>query len=71
MTYAVQIARSILEMQDRLMDLEYENERLREFEAKYKELLNSSVQHGMENVAGLLALTAKLGQSGYFDKDTK
>jgi len=71
MTFAVQMARSILEMQDRLMELEYENARLRGYEAKYNELLDSSLQHTQKNVACLFTLGLKLAGTGYFDKGTK
>ncbi len=71
MNFAVDMARSILEMQERIRELEYEVARLRDYEAKYNDLLNSSIEHSEKNMAGIFEMGMKLAGTGYFDKQNK
>lgn len=52
----VAFAKQIIDMQDRIEMLEAENARLRHYEAQYRELLNSSVDHSSMMAGGLLKL---------------
>jgi hypothetical protein len=44
----VDFAREILDMQQRIEDLEYENARLREYERKYIEVIERDAKHASE-----------------------
>lgn len=61
MRVAVEIARDILDMQSELQFLRAEVARLEEFEQKYHELLNQSVQHEEQMMGGWLQLLMKPG----------
>ena len=52
----VDFAHQIIEMQDRIIDLEIENDRLREYKEDYDELLKSSSYHNAKMVGNLLDL---------------
>jgi hypothetical protein len=55
-------ARQIIDMHERIMYLECENERLREIEQKYDTLLVSSVQHGKTMTGKLFKLSMQLAE---------
>jgi hypothetical protein len=52
----VNFAYRILEMQDKIIELEIENNRLRKYEADYNELLNSSMKHNATMMGNILEL---------------
>jgi hypothetical protein len=52
----VGFAYQILEMQDKIIDLEIENNRLRKYEADYNELLNSSLNHNAAMMGNIFNL---------------
>ena len=52
----VDFAYQIIEMQNRIVDLEIENERLRKFESDYHYLLDSSMKHNSTMMSNILDL---------------
>jgi hypothetical protein len=57
----VSFAKEILKMESRIIDLEIENDRLREYEFKYHNMLNETLAHNESMVGNLLALVATPG----------
>lgn len=55
----VQFAKQVLEMDQRIRELECENARLREDSANYDELLSSTLRHNQNMAFGLLELGLK------------
>jgi len=54
MNLALRIAKDIMAMNDELEELRYENERLREYEKKYHDLLSADIQHGEQMMGNWL-----------------
>lgn len=54
--HVVDFAYQVIEMQDRITELEIENERLRRFEHDYNELLNDSLAHSHTMMGNTLKL---------------
>jgi hypothetical protein len=52
----VDFAYQVIEMNERIRDLEFENERLRRFENDYNELLNESLAHSQAMMGNTLKL---------------
>ena len=52
----VDFAYQVIEMNERIRDLEVENERLRRFEHDYNELLNESLAHSHAMIGNTLKL---------------
>jgi hypothetical protein len=52
----VDFAYQVIEMQNRIVDLEIENERLRKYEFDYNELLNDSLAHSQVMIGNTLKL---------------
>jgi hypothetical protein len=52
----VDFAYQVIEMDKRIRDLEFENERLRQFEHDYNELLNDSLAHSHAMMGNTLKL---------------
>jgi hypothetical protein len=52
----VDFAYQVIEMNERIRDLEVENERLRRFEHDYNELLNDSLAHSQVMIGNTLKL---------------
>lgn len=52
----VDFAYQVIEMHERIRDLEFENERLRRFEHDYNELLNDSLAHSQAMIGNTLKL---------------
>jgi hypothetical protein len=52
----VDFAYQVIEMNERIRDLEFENERLRRFEHDYNELLNDSLAHSHAMMGNTLRL---------------
>jgi len=60
MSYSVvKLAREIIEMQEEIDHLRYENERLREYEQKYQDLLHGSIDHNKKMIGGLFEVAMK------------
>jgi hypothetical protein len=57
----VHFAHQVLAMQERIEDLEIENERLRKYEADYHELMNSSLSHNAAMMGNILKLCTTPG----------
>ena len=58
---AVQMAREVLDLYNRNVHLEAENERLRKFEKMYDDLLMSSIKHGEMMTARSILLMLNKG----------
>lgn len=54
--HVVDFAYQVIEMQDRITELEIENDRLRRFEHDYNELLNDSLAHSHAMMGNTLKL---------------
>jgi hypothetical protein len=52
----VDFAYQVIEMQNRIVDLEIENERLRKYEFDYNDLLDSSMKHNSAMMCNILNL---------------
>jgi hypothetical protein len=52
----VDFAHQVIEMNERIRDLEFENSRLRRFEHDYNELLNESLAHSHAMIGNTLKL---------------
>lgn len=52
----VDFAYQVIEMNEKIRELEFENERLRQYEHDYYELLNSSLSHNQEMIVNTLRL---------------
>ena len=52
----VDFAYQIIEMQNRIVDLEIENERLRKYKSDYNDLLDSSLNHSSAMMSNILNL---------------
>lgn len=52
----VKFANDVLAMHDRIQDLEWENEQLRDYKQKYNDLLSESVTHGQETSVNMIKL---------------
>lgn len=50
----VDFAKQIIEMQNKIDDLEYELSRCRKYEQRYRDLLDSSLQHSGQMVGNML-----------------
>jgi hypothetical protein len=50
----VDFAHQVIEMQDRIIDLQIENSRLRQYESDYHELLQSSLHHNENMMMNML-----------------
>lgn len=57
----VDFARQVLSMHELIIDLKIENERLREVEQRYNELLDSSLKTSQESAANWLKVLMKPG----------
>jgi hypothetical protein len=55
-TDIVDFAYQVIEMNERIRDLEFENSRLRRFEHDYNELLNDSLAHSHAMIGNTLRL---------------
>ena len=67
----VDFARQIIAMQDKIADLQWENERLRKYEREYNELLNESLEHNQRMAGNMLALIMTPGVVESFAKNNK
>lgn len=54
--HVVKFAYQVIEMQERIDCLESEVERLREYERKYREEVDTSIKHGEQMMGGWLKL---------------
>jgi hypothetical protein len=52
----VDFAYQVIEMNEKIRELEFENERLRQYERDYHKLLNSSLSHNQEMIGNTLRL---------------
>lgn len=59
-THARAAARETLDMYDELQRLRVEVEELREYQRKYIELLDSSIEHNKSMVVGLLGVAVRM-----------
>jgi hypothetical protein len=60
MMHVTEFARQIVEMDDRIMDLEWQVERLKEYEFKYNQLLDQALAHNMQMTGSLMLLGLKM-----------
>jgi hypothetical protein len=73
----VDFAYQVIEMNQRISDLEFENNRLRRFEHDYNELLNESLAHSQAMIGNTLKLFLTPGvieacqENRTFDIDTQ
>lgn len=58
----VKFAREIIELNERMQELEWENAELRRYRDDYNRLLNESVAHNRDIVGGLLAVGLKMSE---------
>ena len=58
----VKFAREIIELNERVQELEWENAELRRYRDDYDRLLNESVAHNRDIVGGLLAVGLKMSE---------
>jgi hypothetical protein len=65
---AVAFARDVIQMQDRIEELEWRLERAEEYERKYHELLDQSLAHSQHMVAGVFQVGMELARLR--DKET-
>lgn len=56
----VKFAREIIELDQRVQELEWENAELRRYRDDYNRLLNESVDHNRAIVGGLLSVSLKM-----------
>ena len=67
----VDFARQIIAMQDKIADLQWENERLRKYERDYNELLNESLTHNQRMVGNMLSVLMTPGVTEAFAKNAE
>lgn len=58
----VKFAREIIELNERVQELEWENAELRRYRDDYNRLLNESVEHNRAIMGGLLAVGLKMSE---------
>lgn len=58
----VKFARAIIELDQRVQELEWENAELRRYRDDYNRLLNESVAHNRDIVGGLLSVGLKMAE---------
>jgi hypothetical protein len=58
----VKFARAIIELDERVQELEWENAELRRYRDDYNRLLNESVSHNRVIVGGLLSVGLKMAE---------